>query len=679
MTPFFRLVDVPLDQKESALREAVAGTSRTTFFRDPEAFTRVPGSPFAYWVSESLRAMFERHPSFENTTRCARRGSSTGDDFRRLRTWWEVNISQNGRWQYFAKGGAFSPFYADIHLVADWDNERGTYGGFFGRPGRATERPEAADFYFRPGLTWPIKNRFSLKPRCLPRGCIFAHIGPTAFVANDTPADLLALQAIMSSSVFTSLVRIMAGWNFEVGLIQRTPVPIYSEHDSDTLATLAGRAWHLRRQLDTVNETSHAFVLPAIILRSMSGFDREKISAEIANIQTEIDEICFRLYGVTAEDRISIEGGGQMPSADQPDSEDADEAEGDATVDCLDDAKAMLSWAVGVAFGRFDLKLATGAHTFPLEPGPFDMLPAMSPGMAAAGEVHDILVDDPGHPDDITTRVGAVFDALEDSQNKPTDLRRILAHEFYPDHIRSYSRSRRKAPIYWQLSTRSGSYSIWLYIHSLTNDTLFRVQSEFLEPKLAFERRQLELLRVETGLNPNADARREIEAQQDFVDEIQLLCEEVRLVAPLWRPSLDDGVVLNLAPLWRLSPQHSMWQRELSATWDALSRGSYDWSELAMHLWPERVIKGCAIDRSLALTHNLDGDLWFKDHDQKWRPVWVVDNDGTWRSATKAKSSIDDLVRAHEAPRVKAALKSLAAAPTVSSPSKRGRKSKAAR
>jgi hypothetical protein len=34
-------------------------------------------------------------------------------------------------------------------------------------------------------------------------------------------------------------------------------------------------------------------------------------------------------------------------------------------------------------------------------------------------------------------------------------------------------------PLYWQLATPSASYSVWLYLHAFTKDTLFRVQNDF--------------------------------------------------------------------------------------------------------------------------------------------------------------------------------------------------------
>ncbi len=69
---------------------------------------------------------------------------------------------------------------------------------------------------------------------------------------------------------------------------------------------------------------------------------------------------------------------------------------------------------------------------------------------------------------------------------------------------------------------------------------------------------------------------------------------EVQRVTPLWNPNLDDGAVVTMAPLWHLVPQNKAWQKELKAKWQELAAGKYDWTHLAMHLWPERVVPKCA-------------------------------------------------------------------------------------
>jgi hypothetical protein len=117
-----------------------------------------------------------------------------------------------------------------------------------------------------------------------------------------------------------------------------------------------------------------------------------------------------------------------------------------------------------------------------------------------------------------------------------------------------------------------------------------------------------------------AAARKALAAQETFVEELRGMLDEVKRVNPLWQPNLDDGVVINFAPLWRLVPHHKPWQKELRTTWDALVAGEYDWAHLAMHLWPERVVPKCASDRSLAIAHGLEDVFWFEDDAGKWKP-----------------------------------------------------------
>ena len=194
----------------------------------------------------------------------------------------------------------------------------------------------------------------------------------------------------------------------------------------------------------------------------------------------------------------------------------------------------------------------------------------------------------------------------------------------------------------------------------------FRVQNDYAAPKLAHEERRLELLKSELGDRGTASQRREMAAQESFVEELRAFVEEVKRVAPLWNPNLDDGVVIDFAPLWRLAPQHKAWQKELKATWGSLCSGDHDWAHLAMHLWPERVVAKCATDRSLAIAHELEDVFWVEGEDGKWKPR---------KTPTRP---ISELVADRASEAVKAALKSLLEAPEPSGATKRGRKSKAA-
>ena len=320
-----------------------------------------------------------------------------------------------------------------------------------------------------------------------------------------------------------------------------------------------------------------------------------------------------------------------------------------ATEDLSEFVRDVLSYAVGVAWGRWDLRRAESPPDS-LGIGPESAALVFPPGQLQCakelrfkeGEVdavspiditwEEILVDDLGHPRDIVGCVRSVLRAIWDDESKDVaveaaeaigfnDLRDYFRRPngFFADHLRRYSRSRRKAPIYWQLAIPSTLYSAWLYYHRLNRDSLFRLLSDCISPKLQHEERKLVQLTQDAGPNPASGHRKEIAAQEYFVVELRSFSDEVARVAPLWNPNLDDGVIINFAPLWRFVP-HRRWQRECKVAWERLCRGEYDWAQLAMHLWPERVVPKCAEDRSVAISHGVESVFWYEDSDCGWRP-----------------------------------------------------------
>ncbi len=554
--------------------------------------------------------------------------------------------------------------------------------------------------------------------RVMPAGCVFADKGPAVFVENDEIGSLLALACITNSRAFRFLVslqlaRTELAQSYEVGLIQTTPVPDLTASDQEALAGLARRAWSLKRWIDTRTETSHAFSLPALL--QVSGADIaartaawsehvRAVETELAALQTEIDQRCFVLFGIDEADCRAMTENFAMQRTEEALSDSVNDAEDDAEEDADENdsnadatglAADLASWAMGVVFGRFDLRLATGVRPLPTEPEPFNQLPACSRGILTGDGAMQftrpssdypmvfpetgVLVDDAGHAGDLIAAVRVVFDVVfgVDADRwwndvaslldpKGHDLRVWLASSFFEHHLRRYSKSRRKAPIIWQIAVSSGRYSVWLYAHRLSRDSFIQIQNDVVTPKLAHEERQLASLMQSAGADSNAKERKEIEAQEALVEELRELLDKVKRVAPLWHPSLDDGVALTMAPLWRLVPQHKPWQKELRSMWDEMVAGKSDWAHIAMHLWPERVIPKCAEDRSLAIAHGLEDVFWLEDEDGKWKP------------REKPQKSIANLVSERASTAVKAALKSLLDAPEPASGTKRNRKPKAA-
>ncbi len=621
MTIFLRLMKE--QNKQGALLSAIsssrAGLSDERVFQtDPDDFKIIPGAPFSYWVNHSIRLAFKKHPRFESEGRTAKQGLATADDNRFLRVWWEVAPNTDG-WYSFAKGGSHSQHYADVYLMVNWadggaeiKNNLNEKGGI--RSNVWMLKDTAPKFFFRPGLTWPLRTN-GLSFRVIPSQCIFGHKGPVGFASSDDGSSLLELSAILNSKPFCYLVslqlaRTELAQSYEVGLIQQTPVPDLFSDQCSNLATLARRAWSLKRMLDAITETSHAFLLPATLLTRMGNYDPSNIEAELGQIQVEIDSIAFDLYGFSETDRQVVLGQTEAESsvAEEETDDDIDDVEPEAPP-----VDALLSWTVGVSFGRFDLRLATGEREAPAEPEPFDPLPAKSPGMlpdrAEPFHLHaGILVDNQGHPHDLARLVEEVLSRVDVSV--PDDVRRWLQKDFFAFHLQRYSKSRRKAPIYWPLSTASGSYTLWVYYPSLNNQTLFTAVNDFLDGpngKLTQVSRECTELRMK-GSGRSRDEEKQYETLQPFEQELTDLRDTLLKIALTYQPNHDDGVQITAAPLWQLF-RHKPWQKVLKDSWTKLEKGDYDWAHLAMAYWPERVREKCKTDKSLAIAHSLE-DLY---------------------------------------------------------------------
>jgi hypothetical protein len=304
-----------------------------------------------------------------------------------------------------------------------------------------------------------------------------------------------------------------------------------------------------KRIIDSTDETSRAFLLPNAIRDRLGNYDAQKIEKEITRIQAEIESIVFYLYNLSDVDRAALTQ--PMTSYSEDSTEQCTGNDEDAVDAPVDTQFALLSWAIGVAFGHFDWRLATGERAAPPEPGPFDPLPAKSPGMLPDGtdpfHAHEgVLVDDQGHPHDLARLIEEVLARVH--MIVPDDIRRWLQREFFVFHLQRYSKSRRKAPIYWPLSTTSGSYTLWIYYPSLTNQTLYTAINYFLEPKLAQVGADMATLRNK-GSARSRDEEKQFEGMQSFELELIELHDTLLKFAPTYKPNHDDGVQITAAPL----------------------------------------------------------------------------------------------------------------------------------
>ena len=512
-TTFFRLlVD---DDKDSALAVAVeevnAGRkAESVYFVNPDSFRQVPGTPFIYWVGDKTRKLFSTVPPFEDGVRTVRQGLGTADDFRFVRCWWEIAPSEKGKaplWVNYAKGGGWAPFYSDINLVVRWkDNAKEMWCNL---TDKGTIRSNIwmlnetiSIYFFKPGLTFPSRPHRKGSFAVLPRGCAFSVSGMCVF---DKHENLLALASLLNSSTYIGLLSLLMArgsgggqtLKYEKGYITAVPIPKIDSSQRNILSELAVKAWKQRYILSAYCEQSLAFLVPPGVVRDGINlrdairnwehrvFETER---EYEDIQNCVDEHVAHLYSIDEEDCEIIQGKSDGVGSDANEAgEESIEEKNDKNelgVNHKTVAANVLSWCVGAVTGRWDIRLATGDRQPPELPDPFDPLPVCPPGMLQGPDGHPanpqdvpsdypiridwdgILVDDPGHEDDIVRRVREVLEVIWKDRAEAIEkevceilgvrelrdyFRKPGSGGFWMDHVKRYSKSRRKPPIYWYL------------------------------------------------------------------------------------------------------------------------------------------------------------------------------------------------------------------------------------
>jgi hypothetical protein len=288
----------------------------------------------------------------------------------------------------------------------------------------------------------------------------------------------------------------------------------------------------------------------------------------------------------------------------------------------IQEALNLLSLAVGTVVGRWDIRIESGMSAPPVV-GEFGANPRCPPAMlqditgsAATTSPESyplrvkwdgIVVDDLEDDDDIVRLVRAALEIISKDEAEAVEkeacdifalkelrdyFRKPGKGGFWNDHVARYTKSRRKAPIYWLLQSSKINYAVWLYYHRLDKDLLFKALVNYVEPKIRLETSRLETFRSQRAAvagsgNESKRLAKEVERQEDFLSELSDFEDKLRRAANLHlEPDLNDGVILNIAPLHELVP----WG-EAEKYWEELLEGKYEWSSIGKQLRQKGLVK----------------------------------------------------------------------------------------
>lgn len=249
---YFKLSDFKggMEVQKTKVLEALADKDCGYFYEaDQSNFSKIPGSPVAYWVSEKILRAFEAVPLSQLAS--PKVGLQTGDNDRFLRKWYEISILRIGfgysdctkaaqsklKWFPYNKGGVFRRWYGNRDYVVNWENDGFEIKNFRDEKGKVRSRPQNLQFYFRPAITWSDITSSSFSGRFCEAGFMFDIKGSSGFPPLE---KLNYILGFLNSSVSQMCINILNPTvTTQVGDMARIPVIPSEKYEAQVQSMVA--------------------------------------------------------------------------------------------------------------------------------------------------------------------------------------------------------------------------------------------------------------------------------------------------------------------------------------------------------------------------------------------------------------------------------------------------------
>ncbi|MDA9316976.1 BREX-1 system adenine-specific DNA-methyltransferase PglX [Polaribacter sp.] len=524
-------------------------------YTNQKDFSKIPGSPIGYWLSEKFLENFNNEILSELEE--VKKGADTGNNNYFLRLWFEVSaidIHQNRTWVFYNKGGEFRRWYGNYDYVLKWkDNGKEL------RESSANLRSER--LYFKNSITWNALSSSKFCARYSDYETIFDSAGSSLFLksgVNNINVYLGLLNSVVAQNIFNVLNPTL---NYGAGSVGKLPVVKIHDFNYQNLVedniTTAKRDWNLRES--SIEFQRHPLIMTCEDLDESYDLYQQFWSNKFFQLhknEEELNRQFIEIYGL--QDEITPD----VPLEDVTIlKEETSIVNGELVFDQEEVFSQFISYAVGCMFGRYSLDkegliLANQGETLQ------DYLLKVEKEELELSFVPDDdniipILDDEWFEDDIVGRFYAFLKAsfgeqnfeknlsfVEDSLGK--DIRKYFVKDFYKDHIKRY----KKRPIYWMFSSPKGSFNVLVYMHRYTPDTLNQVLNGYLNEyreKLKTRIETLDHLMVSGSPSEQNKASKEKDKIQLVLLELQEYERETLYPLATERISidLDDGVLVN--------------------------------------------------------------------------------------------------------------------------------------
>lgn len=593
---YYRLID-----GENSSEKEISFLKRNNEFINVSQnnFSKIPGSPIGYWVSEKIFSRFAGNLALSAVCKPTQ-GLATADNARFLRLWFEVNLEKIGfgcgsaeealetkrRWFPYNKGGASRKWYGNQEYLINWEYDG---IGVKNNLGAVIRNPEQ---YFKVSISWSKVSSTKIAFRYFPKGFIFADAGMSIF----SETNLFYFHGYCNSNVASSFIEILSPTlNYEVGHIGALPINIIensinvekivkdniaiSKQDWDSHET----SWNFEENplLSYINkeiaegETGKSYNIES--LYNLYTTDWEERFVQLYANEEELNRQFIEIYGLQDEltpdvplDEVTILQKGEISIEDNK-------------LVWHDDiiVKQFISYLVGCFMGRYSIDkpglIIASQHQDLNEIGL--KVEGLDNGTEGRLQIDDDgiipILDVEYFADDMTVRieqaVKTIFGEESYQENlsyinnnlgKCKSLREYLFKDFYADHIDG--KMYQKRPIYWLFSSKMGDkkkkgyFKALVYMHRLESDTLSKLHADYVVPYIdkieqQYNEAQDMMMRDDLSQAQRNKARKTADEFMDKIKEVKEFEQQlVQMASQRLSIDLDDGVRVNYPKFYPL-------------------------------------------------------------------------------------------------------------------------------
>lgn len=632
---FLDLLDVDKENKDAKLRELVhlcnnGVVYKKIYYAQSSDFANLPNSIIGYNFDENILKYF-KNPNISTNGMPAKEGHHIPAGVY-LRQYYEIVDPQN--FAHYYNGGSFTQFYCTYSDFTFWNvplleaDTNFSYrnpslhliGGIgYGKRGEIVDAHVLKEgfFFSREGQAIPTRN---IDERYC--GLSFINSIITQFVIN----------------LYTGQHKISGNMNL-------LPIPNFTSCINE-IKSIIEKIIFIKRTYFSLDETNleyHGLIaqlgIDTSVEESLNSFQTglSDDNNTYLSLVEQNDDLWMDLAGIDKDSEFRktlVEYKSRRPYEELL---SIDGASSGNIIDKKVMAQEIIMELVGMAFGRWDVAYAKREKVIPAFGDIFDALPfmpvvsltAITASYPLSIPADGILSNDINSSICLSSRVRDVMLQIwgEKADDIEYELCQLIGFHslqeyfektsgFFDYHFKRYTKSRRKAPIYWPMSSDDGSITYWVYYPSLSRNTIPALIS-YLRQDMENAKHDYEAAHADNNRVKEAKAMERQTIIETFIKRL----EEVLAIG--YEPNHDDGVPVTAAPLVAFF-QHRAWHDECKENWDDLQKGEYDWSHLAFKLYPGRITNKAKKDYCMALTHGLESICENKPKEKKTRKKTAV-------------------------------------------------------